>query len=124
MYRCHNTTLQDRDYTSKDGMRIVDEEQVGPVLPVLKFKIIHEAVEGANHSQNLLGASVWAKDVDKDEQVASKLEAGTTWVNTHGEIVDDVLGGGKKSGIGHELVRDLRASMQMKILKTLVQRWL
>jgi len=104
----------------KEGMRVVDEEQFGPILPVLKFMTIDEAVERANRSQYGLGASVWAKDIDKAEEVASKLEAGTTWVNAHGDIVDDVpFGGAKMSGIGHEGGKEgLLAFMQMKIVKT------
>lgn len=86
-----------------NGNRIVDEEQFGPVLPIIKYKTLEEAVEKANDSENGLGASVWSDDLDEAQTIAALLEAGTVWINQHGAINPFVpFGGAKKSGYGVE----------------------
>ncbi len=69
-----------------NGDRIVDEEQFGPVLPIIKYKTLEEAISKANDSENGLGASVWSDDVDQAQKVAAQMEAGTVWINQHGAI--------------------------------------
>ena len=86
-----------------DGMRIVDEEQFGPVLPVIRYSDLDDAVERANRLDVGLGGSAWSSDVDKAKAVASRLECGTAWVNSHGGIKPFApFGGVKGSGIGVE----------------------
>ena len=86
-----------------DGMRIVDEEQFGPVLPVIRYSDVDDAVERANRLDVGLGGSAWSSDVDKAKAVASRLECGTAWVNSHGGIKPFApFGGVKGSGIGVE----------------------
>lgn len=86
-----------------DGSRLVDEEQFGPVLPIIKFKDINEAIKSANRLEVGLGASVWSSDSKKAQEIAQKLEAGTVWINQHGTIHPMVpFGGVKKSGYGVE----------------------
>jgi len=86
-----------------DGMRIVDEEQFGPLLPVIKYSDLDEAIERANGLESGLGGSVWSADADKASDVASRLECGTAWVNQHGGIAPNIpFGGVKCSGIGVE----------------------
>jgi acyl-CoA reductase-like NAD-dependent aldehyde dehydrogenase len=86
-----------------DGMRIVDEEQFGPVLPVIRYTDVDDAVERANRLDVGLGGSAWSADPDKAKAVASRLECGTAWINSHGGIKPFApFGGVKGSGIGVE----------------------
>ena len=86
-----------------DGMRIVDEEQFGPVLPVIRYTDLEDAIARANGLDVGLGGSAWSSDVEKAKAVASRLECGTAWVNNHGAIKPHApFGGVKGSGIGVE----------------------
>jgi len=66
-----------------DGTRIVDEEQFGPALPVISYRNLDDALERANSTHFGLSGSVWSADPERAAQVASELECGTAWVNTH-----------------------------------------
>jgi acyl-CoA reductase-like NAD-dependent aldehyde dehydrogenase len=86
-----------------DDSRLVREEQFGPILPVLKYKEIDDAVARANDTRMGLCASVWTGDVEKGAAVAARLEAGTVWINHHlGSEADIPFGGFKESGLGRE----------------------
>ena len=86
-----------------DGDRIVDEEQFGPVLPVIKYSDVDEAVARANRNSQGLGGSVWSNDIEKAVGIAQRLECGAVWVNEHGAIQPDApFGGVKQSGVGVE----------------------
>ena len=86
-----------------DGMRIVDEEQFGPVLPVIRYSDVEEAITRANRLNVGLGGSAWSSDVAKAKAVAERLECGTAWVNNHGAIKPFApFGGVKGSGLGVE----------------------
>lgn len=86
-----------------DGMAVVDEEQFGPVLPVLPYASIDEAVERANGTNFGLSGSVWGADADRAAAVANELDCGTAWVNTHLALrPDQPFGGAKWSGLGVE----------------------
>lgn len=86
-----------------NGSRLVDEEQFGPVLPIIKYKTVEEAIQKANDTPTGLGASVWADDLDNASEVAAQIESGTVWVNQHGTIHPMVpFGGIKSSGYGVE----------------------
>lgn len=86
-----------------DDARLVREEQFAPILPVLKYRTLDEAIRRANDTTYGLGATVWGKDVQRATQVALQLQAGTVWVNKHLELPLDVpFGGAKQSGIGCE----------------------
>ncbi|MGU3376508.1 aldehyde dehydrogenase family protein [Chryseobacterium sp. M5A1_1a] len=101
-----------------NGDRIVDEEQFGPVLPIIKYKTLEEAIIKANDSENGLGASVWSDDPDQAQKVAAQLEAGTVWVNQHGAIHPFVpFGGAKQSGYGVEFgIEGLKAVTVPKVI--------
>ncbi|UWX61159.1 aldehyde dehydrogenase family protein [Chryseobacterium oranimense] len=101
-----------------NGNRIVDEEQFGPVLPVIKYKTLEEAISKANDSETGLGASVWSNDLDEAQKVAAQLEAGTVWINQHGAIHPFVpFGGVKQSGYGVEFgIEGLKAVTVPKII--------
>ncbi len=82
---------------------LVAEEQFGPVLPIIKYTDLDQAIEWANELEVGLGSSVWGTDLDVCRQVAARLEAGTTWINKHGAVDPRVpFGGVKKSGFGLE----------------------
>lgn len=94
-----------------NGTRLVDEEQFGPVLPIIKYKTIEEAIAKANDTETGLGASVWGDDLDQASEVAAQIESGTVWINQHGAIHPMVpFGGVKASGYGVEFgVEGLKA---------------
>tara|TARA_R110002072_G_scaffold182418_2_gene338581 strand:- start:547 stop:1950 length:1404 start_codon:yes stop_codon:yes gene_type:complete len=86
-----------------DGMRVVDEEQFGPVLPIIKYSSIEDAIARANASDNGLGGSIWSTDLERAKALAAELECGSAWINKHGMIQPNVpFGGVKGSGIGVE----------------------
>jgi acyl-CoA reductase-like NAD-dependent aldehyde dehydrogenase len=88
---------------AKDGMRIVDEEQFGPVLPVIRYTDLEDAIERANSLDVGLGGSAWSSDPEKAKAVAARLECGTAWVNNHGAIKPFApFGGVTGSGLGVE----------------------
>jgi len=90
-----------------DGMRIVDEEQFGPLLPIIKYSDVNEVLEKANGLETGLGGSVWSSDIERAAEIAAKLECGTAWVNQHGPIAPNVpFGGVKCSGIGVEFAEE------------------
>ncbi|MBO0914100.1 aldehyde dehydrogenase family protein [Streptomyces laculatispora] len=80
---------------------VVTEEQFGPVLPVLPYTSLDEAVEAANDTGFGLGGSVWGTDLDRAEAVADRLECGTAWINHHAELsLAQPFAGIKESGVG------------------------
>lgn len=80
---------------------VVREEQFGPVLPVLPYQRLDDAVEAANDTAFGLGGSVWGSDLDRAEAVADRLECGTAWINHHGELsLAQPFAGTKESGLG------------------------
>lgn len=82
---------------------LVTEEQFGPALPIIKYTDLDWAIEQANSLDVGLGSSVWSSDRDRALGVASRLEAGTTWINSHGAVDPRVpFGGIKSSGYGVE----------------------
>ncbi|BAL27400.1 aldehyde dehydrogenase family protein [Azoarcus sp. KH32C] len=107
---------------AKDGMRVVDEEQFGPVLPVIRYSDIDEVIARANANENGLGGSIWSNDRTKAAALALQLECGTAWVNEHGAIQPDApFGGVKQSGLGVEFGRygleEYTSIQTLKIMK-------
>ncbi len=87
----------------RDGMRVVDEEQFGPILPIIRYSDVEDALARANASENGLGGSVWSSNVAAATALAQRLECGTAWVNDHASISPDApFGGAKQSGVGVE----------------------
>ena len=85
-----------------EDSRIVREEQFGPVLPLLRFEDIEEAVRKANDTDYGLGGSVWGPP-EQAEAIALRLDTGMVWVNEYGAMATgQPFGGRKQSGIGVE----------------------
>jgi acyl-CoA reductase-like NAD-dependent aldehyde dehydrogenase len=84
-----------------DDVAIVAEEQFGPVLPILPYRTLDDAVARANATSFGLGASVWSSNVERAREVAQEVEAGTVWINQHVALSALApFGGSKHSGIG------------------------
>lgn len=101
-----------------DDMRVVAEEQFGPILPVIRYSKLDDAIAKANALEVGLGASAWGNDPEEAAKVARKLVAGTRWVNRHGVLNPTVpMGGVKQSGIGVEFGEEgLREYTTVQIL--------
>lgn len=86
-----------------DSMKIVQEEIFGPVMTILTYDTVEEAVTRANATPLGLAAGVFTQDLNTAHKVIAKLEAGITWVNTWGESPAEMsVGGWKQSGVGVE----------------------
>ena len=91
----------------EDGCRIVDEEQFGPILPIIRYSDPQVALERANASPWGLGGSVWGADRDKAYDLACEMESGTVWINKHLDFGPNIpFGGAKQSGIGVEFAEE------------------
>ena len=89
---------------TNDKMKVVQEEIFGPVVTVIPFSDPNEIVARANDTIYGLAAGVWSRDIKKAHSIASKLRAGTVWINCY-NIFDPALpfGGYKQSGWGREM---------------------
>lgn len=86
-----------------DDVDLVAEEQFGPVLPILTYTDLEDAIARANNSPLGLGASVWSADEARGIEVGACIHAGTVWINQHPMLSPDVpFGGVKQSGLGVE----------------------
>lgn len=105
-----------RDVT--DGDQIVDEEQFGPILPVIRFDNVEDVLARANASDYGLGGSVWSKDVARATEIAARIESGQVWVNQHIAIGPHIpMAGFKNSGLGVEQsVEGLAEYTQLQVI--------
>lgn len=87
-----------------DDMTIAKEEIFGPVVCAMPFEDLDEVIERANNSEYGLAAGLWTENIRNAHYVASKLKAGTVWVNCY-NVFDAAspFGGYKMSGIGREM---------------------
>ena len=87
-----------------DGTRLVDEEQFGPVLPVIRYDDPEDALARANASSYGLGGSVWSSDPDRARSYAERMESGSVWINRHPDLAHHIpFAGAKQSGFGVEM---------------------
>ena len=102
----------------QEGSKLVDEEQFGPVLPVIKYSDKDDVIRRANATTYGLGGSVWSSDVQRAHDVASQIEAGTVWINKHLDMAPNIpFGGAKQSGIGTEFAEEgLAEFTQLQII--------
>lgn len=87
------------------SLRVVTQEQFGPVIPVIPFDTEDEAIAAANDTWSGLCGSVWTADRESANRVGSSLVCGYVWVNDHGATRLDLrapFGGMKQSGFGRE----------------------
>ena len=88
----------------RNSMGVAQEEIFGPVLSVMPFTSVDEAVHIANDTSYGLAAMIWTKDLEKANRMARRLRCGTVWINTYGAFLNEVpFGGYKQSGFGREL---------------------
>ena len=101
-----------------DGSVLVDEEQFGPVLPVIRYSDVEEVLARANDTGFGLGASVWSSDTRRAEDVAEGIDAGTVWINKHADIAPHIpFGGAKLSGVGTEFAAEgLSEFTQLRVI--------
>lgn len=86
-----------------DDMKIVQEEIFGPVMSILAYDTIEEAIERANNTNFGLAAGVVTQNISQAHQIIHQLEAGICWINTWGESPAEMpVGGYKESGVGRE----------------------
>ncbi len=86
-------------------LRVVTEEQFGPVIPIIPFDDVEEAIRAANDTWAGLAGSVWSANEEEAHRVASQLATGYIWINDHGATRLDLrapFGGMKASGMGRE----------------------
>jgi acyl-CoA reductase-like NAD-dependent aldehyde dehydrogenase len=89
-----------------NSMKIAQEEIFGPVLSLIKYESVEEAIRLANDTIYGLSGSVWSRDIPRALSVASRIKAGTIWINDHHLLSAAAPHGGyKQSGIGRELGR-------------------
>jgi acyl-CoA reductase-like NAD-dependent aldehyde dehydrogenase len=105
-----------------NGARLVDEEQFGPILPVIRYANVEEAIRLANDNPNGLGGSVWSSDPVRAAEIGKRLECGTVWINEHGAVQPDApFGGVKQSGVGVEFgkqgLEEFTTIQTVKIMK-------
>lgn len=90
-----------------DGAMLVDQEQFAPILPVIRFDDVDDALRATNNSEYGLGGSVWSADLNRAYDIARQIESGMVWVNEHLDFGPHIpFGGAKQSGIGMELSTD------------------
>jgi acyl-CoA reductase-like NAD-dependent aldehyde dehydrogenase len=88
----------------KEGARIVDEEQFGPVLPIIRYSDAEDVVRRANATHYGLGGSIWSSNPERAYLLASKLNCGVVWINKHGDGSPQFpFAGANESGFGVEL---------------------
>lgn len=86
-----------------EDSRIVQEEQFGPVLPLIRFDDFDEVIDRVNASELGLGASVWGRDEDQAWAIAERIVSGAVWINESLYMAPTMsFGGAKQSGIGVE----------------------
>ncbi|CAE6464035.1 unnamed protein product [Rhizoctonia solani] len=86
-----------------EDSRVVQEEQFGPIVPLLRWRDEKDVIHRANATGFGLGASVWGSDLAQATRIATQIESGNVWVNEIHRFGPTIPGGGhKQSGIGVE----------------------
>ena len=75
---------------TKQQMKVVREEILGPAVPAIRFEDVEELLPRANDTVNDLAAGIWTRDIGKAHRLASALHAGTVWIHCY-NIFDAAL---------------------------------
>ncbi|KAI2628534.1 aldehyde dehydrogenase [Hypoxylon sp. NC1633] len=104
---------------------LMTEEQFGPILPIIRWSDEDDVIKRANNTRFGLGASVWTRDMEQGSRISKKLQAGTVWVNSHGELgYNYPFGGHKESGLGAEWgVDGLKACCNLQTIVSRSNPW-
>ncbi len=87
-----------------NDMKVAREEIFGPVLSVIRYRTVDEAIAIANDTEYGLSAGVWTGDLVEAQRIARDLRAGSVWINDwHMMRTDAPFGGYKQSGYGREM---------------------
>ncbi|KAL1554877.1 Aldehyde dehydrogenase, cytosolic 1, variant 2 [Salvia divinorum] len=99
-----------------DEMTIAKEEIFGPVMSIMKFKTVEEAIQRGNATQYGLAAGVMTNNLDIANTVSRSIRAGIVWINCYMAFNDDLpFGGFKMSGFGKDLGMEcLHGYLQVK----------
>jgi len=86
-----------------EDSRIVQEEQFGPILPLVRFTDVQDAIAKANATDMGLAGTVWSADTDAAMRIAERMDTGNVWIN-EGLALSPfaAFGGRKQSGVGVE----------------------
>ena len=87
-------------------LRVVTEEQFGPVLPILPFSDLEPLIDQVNEEASGLCSSVWTANMARAQALAARLRTGTTWINDANAVAQDdraPFGGFRQSGMGRQL---------------------
>ncbi|MCF8563806.1 aldehyde dehydrogenase family protein [Alicyclobacillus tolerans] len=88
----------------RNDMKIAQEEIFGPVLSVIRYSDLDEAIRIANDTIYGLAAGIWTRDLNQAYKMAREIKAGTVWINDWHMLRSDApFGGYKQSGFGREL---------------------
>ncbi len=102
----------------EQSSRIVTQEQFGPIVPILRYSDLDDAIARANDTRFGLSGSVWTSDPERGREIAAQLEVGTAWVNQHRATSAFVpFGGAKESGYGRQYsVLGLKSYMEPQVI--------
>ena len=104
-----------------DGTRLVDEEQFGPIIPIIAYDDLADVIAKINNGPYGLTGSIWTSDAARGAEVASRLNVGTGWVNQHGAFDPHypfpLI---KNSGMGTDWAdHGVKGTMRLQVVNTL-----
>ncbi|MET0239113.1 MAG: aldehyde dehydrogenase family protein [Sphingobium sp.] len=101
-----------------DGTMLVDEEQFGPVIPVVAYDRIDDVIDRINAGPYGLMASVWTADLEEGERIAGRIHVGSAAVNRHAAFDPDVpFPLIKQSGMGVDYAdHGIKGTMRLQVI--------